>query len=123
MAIHPTPLKFDTMVKKLWDSKTCQAYLRETTKVLWLYDGKRLAWAPKDIGEKRIPIDLDNDGVNNEDRKPPKIGKDGKPRNNTFTLILRKTTGINLSILPAYLQGQIGWCEPLLEAMSKSCFF
>ena len=125
--MHPTPLKFDAMVKKLWESNWCRKWQADT-KHLWLYDGRKLAWCARDFGEQRITIDLDNDLVQTGDKryvepktkKVPKIGRDGKPRNAVWTLVVRKTTTINMSVLPGYLSGRVGWCEALLEAMSES---
>jgi eukaryotic translation initiation factor 2C len=117
--IYPDPKKFDAMCRKLWSTVTVQKVLQQRTNALWLYDGKKLAWAPVDIADLRIEVDLDNDGIPENQRKPPKMGRDGKPRVSVYSLIMRRTTSINLAVLPAYLNGQMGWSESLLEAMSE----
>lgn len=75
----------------------------------WVFDGKKLAWTRNNIPEIRTQVDLDRE----QGRKPhPTRGPD------MAYVIIKRTTTIRLDALKAYLMGQMGWDDHVLECMN-----
>ncbi|KAI6777942.1 eukaryotic translation initiation factor 2C [Emericellopsis cladophorae] len=106
-----TPEDRKTPFKKIMAHRSVQQILAPYTPELWLFDGKKLAWAPGkvDRGEIRAKVDLD------EDERP--AGE--TPRSGAvFNVALRVTTEINLSVLQAYLEKKTSFSSKVIEALS-----
>ena len=65
--------------------------------------------SPKDLGELRIMVDLDE-----EKKKEPRKG-----RENTHRVRIAKTKRIHLSVVQDYLDGRTNFNEGILETISK----
>jgi eukaryotic translation initiation factor 2C len=78
---------------------------------LWIYDGKKLAWAPcrVDRGEIRTKVDLDA-----AKRPPGALIKPGS----VFHVTLRVTTEINMKVLQGYLNHEIDFSSKVMEALN-----
>lgn len=98
-------------MKKLWAHPTLKGALSKYQHDLWLFDGKKLAWAPTlvDRGEIRVLVDLD------EGRLPPSGAKKG---NNKFHVTIKNTTQINVSVLQAYLGQKVQFDNSVQEALN-----
>ena len=97
--------------KKIWESKDLQQALANYNADLWIFDGKKLAWAPVKIdrGEVRVKVDLDA-----ARRKPGDPIKPGSE----FRVVVRQTTEINLSVIQGYLNQKLEFTNNVLEAMN-----
>lgn len=98
-------------MKKLWAHPILQAQLKPFKGDKWLFDGKKLAWAPAllDRGEIRCKIDLD------ADKRPP--GAPVRPGAD-FLVTIRKTTEIKVAALQGYLEHRIAFNNTVQEALN-----
>ena len=78
---------------------------------MWLFDGKKLAWAPAcpERGELRCKVDLDK-----AERKPGEPVRPGAE----FHVVIRKTTEVSLSALRGYLERKIDFSNPVIQALN-----
>lgn len=78
---------------------------------MWIFDGRKLAWAPcrVDRGEVRTKVDLDA-----ARRRPGAPIKPGS----VFQVTLRQTTEINMSVLQGYIEQKIGFSNKVIEALN-----
>lgn len=78
---------------------------------MWLFDGKKLAWAPAcpPRGEVRCKVDLDAD--QRKPGEPPRPGSE-------FFVSIRKTTDVSLGTLQGYLERKIEFNNPVIEALN-----
>ncbi|KAI0129177.1 Piwi domain-containing protein [Xylariales sp. AK1849] len=106
--VSPNPKDSRALVRKIWESRPVQTWLRSTGSK-WLFDGHKIAWSAKPIprNEWRITVDLDA-----EAGKTP-IGRDG-----VFKITIREATKIRMQYLKAYLSRQADWDNPVLECMN-----
>ncbi|KAL6852704.1 Protein argonaute [Amphichorda felina] len=97
--------------KKIMESDAVKKALAPYNHNMWMFDGKKLAWAPckVDRGEIRTKVDLD---VN---KRPP----DTPPKpGSVFHVTLRQTTEISLSVLQGYLEQKIEFSNKVMEALN-----
>ncbi|KAI5462319.1 Piwi domain-containing protein [Mariannaea sp. PMI_226] len=109
--LSPEPDKIGPVMKKLWAHPKLQAQLRPYKGDKWLFDGKKLAWAPVLVerGEIRCKVDLD------EGKRPP----DAKPRPGAdFLVTIRKTTEVKVAALQGYLEHKISFNNTVQEALN-----
>ncbi|KAK2609134.1 Protein argonaute [Conoideocrella luteorostrata] len=94
--ISPDTESKGALMKKLWTHSATKAALNNYRYSMWIFDGRKLAWAPGkvDKGELRFMVDLD------EGRQPP--GATGR-ESNKFYVTLRVTTEVHIDVLSAYL--------------------
>ncbi|KUI56371.1 Protein argonaute [Cytospora mali] len=102
-----------SFIKKLWNTPIAQQQLKSNTKYgdmphTWVFDGHKLAWSRNNVPELRIKVDMD-------EAKGRAAKQD---RNNTFVLIIRRSTVIRLASLKAYLEGKAEWDTHILECMN-----
>ncbi|KPM33983.1 Protein argonaute [Neonectria ditissima] len=111
VVLSPEPEKLGPVMKKIWAHPTLQAKLQPYKGDKWLFDGKKLAWAPVllDKGEIRCKIDLD------EGKRPP--GAPIRPGADFFVCI-KKTTEIKVAALQGYLEHKISFNNTVQEALN-----
>ncbi|KAG6264982.1 hypothetical protein E4U47_006588 [Claviceps purpurea] len=88
------------LMKKIWQHESTKQALQRFMYQKWIFDGRKLAWAPclVDEGEIRFTVDLD------EGKKSP----DGPSRNtNQFLIVLRATTQVQISAIRGYLDRKV----------------
>ncbi|KAG6053290.1 hypothetical protein E4U32_007725, partial [Claviceps aff. humidiphila group G2b] len=88
------------LMKKIWQHESTKHALQKYTYQNWIFDGRKLAWAPclVDNGEIRFTVDLD------EGTTSP----DGPSRNsNQFSIVLRATTQVQISAIRGYLDRKV----------------
>ncbi|KAM0239003.1 hypothetical protein ACHAP5_008441 [Fusarium lateritium] len=109
--ISPNPDKLGPVMKKIWAHPTTQNNLKSYKFDMWLFDGKKLAWAPVlvDRGEVRFTVDLD-DGKRAAGAKPREGG--------SFYVTVRKTTEVQVSALQGYLMHKISFNNSVQEALN-----
>ncbi|KAK7415854.1 Protein argonaute [Neonectria magnoliae] len=111
VVLSPEPEKLGPVMKKIWAHPTLKAKLQPYKGDRWLFDGKKLAWAPVliDKGEMRCKIDLD------EGKRPAgapvRAGAD-------FFVCIRKTTEIKVSALQGYLEHKMSFNNTVTEALN-----
>lgn len=78
---------------------------------VWIFDGRRLAWAPSaiDRGEVRVKVDLD---ASKRSAEAP-ARSDG-----VFHVTIRQTTEITMSILQGYLEHKVEFSTKVMEALN-----
>lgn len=98
-------------MNKILASPEMQEALANYNYPLWIFDGRKLAWAPSDVdrGEVRVKVDLD------KAKRAP--GAEIRP-GSVFHVTLRKTTEINLAILQAYLEGKVEFNNRVIESLN-----
>ncbi|KND92077.1 Protein argonaute [Tolypocladium ophioglossoides CBS 100239] len=111
VTISPDSEKKQVVLKKLWVHETTKRALKQYNYPMWIFDGRKLAWAAVlvDRGELRFTVDLD-DG-----KRPP-----GAParEGNKFLVMIRQTTQINVSTLQLYLDQKVSFNIEVQEAMN-----
>ncbi|KAG6298431.1 hypothetical protein E4U09_000824, partial [Claviceps aff. purpurea] len=88
------------LMKKIWQHESTKQALQKYMYQKWIFDGRKLAWAPclVDKSEIRFTVDLD------EGKKSP----DGPSRNtNQFFIVLRATTQVQISAIRGYLDRKV----------------
>ncbi|KAH7156838.1 eukaryotic translation initiation factor 2c [Dactylonectria macrodidyma] len=110
--LSPEPDKLGPVMKKIWAHPKLKEQLKPYNGGKWLFDGKKLAWAPVLLprGEIRCKIDLD-DG----EKRPP--GAKARPGAD-FHLTLRNTTEIKVSALQGYLDHKVSFSSSVQEALN-----
>lgn len=98
-------------MKKILSSSEIQKALANYAFHTWIFDGRKLAWAPGkvDRGEVRFQVDLDA-----AHRKP---GEEPRP-GAIFTVHIRQTTEIHVSALQGYLERKIPFTTEVQEALN-----
>lgn len=90
------------MLKKIWTHETTKRALAKYNYPMWIFDGRKLAWAAVllDRGEARFAVDLD-DG-----KRPP-----GAParEGSKFLISIRATATVNMSALQGYLDQRMAF--------------
>lgn len=75
----------------------------------WIFDGRKIAWSRNIVNEIRTQVNMDEE----RGRAPhPTKGPD------IVFVTIKKTNVIRLDALRAYLSGQMGWDEHVLECMN-----
>ncbi|PHH72721.1 hypothetical protein CDD80_4302 [Ophiocordyceps camponoti-rufipedis] len=112
VTISPDLDKKAVVLKKIWSHEATKQALSKYKFEAWLFDGRKLAWAPAQVdrGEVRYQVDLD------EGRKPPASGT--RRDNNKFFVSIRQTTVVNMSALQGYLQQKISFNTSVQTAMN-----
>ncbi|KAG5959309.1 hypothetical protein E4U56_005050 [Claviceps arundinis] len=88
------------LMEKIWQHESTKHALQKYTYQKWLFDGRKLAWAPclVDNGEIRFTVDLDEGATS----------PDGPSRNsNRFSIVLRATTQVQISAIRGYLDRKV----------------
>lgn len=101
----------ESFTSKVWHTELCQAHLKRASggKHPWVFDGRKLAWTRNSLPEMRFQINMDEA----QGRRPR---ADKGP--DVVYIIIKKTTTIRLDALRAYLTGQMGWDDHVLECMN-----
>ncbi|KAG6045228.1 hypothetical protein E4U39_002591 [Claviceps sp. Clav50 group G5] len=89
-----------TLMKKIWQHESTKQALQNFMYQKWIFDGRKLAWAPclVDKGEMRFTVDLDEG----------KTSPDESSRNSTqFLIVLRATTQVQISAIRGYLDRKV----------------
>lgn len=94
------------VIKKAWDSQK----RKQATGEWFIFDGNKLGWSGQNI-ERDISIDVDLDEAQGQPSRPG-------GRSNTFRILIRKTKVLDVSVLRAYLNGQIQMGTEILEAIN-----
>ncbi|KAG6012482.1 hypothetical protein E4U43_007782 [Claviceps pusilla] len=100
VSISPDTETKSGLMKKIWTHDATKQALQNYTYAKWIFDGRKLAWAPGlvDKGELRFTVNLD-DG-----KKPSQA----PPRNsNQFFVTLRATAEVQIAALKGYLDRKI----------------
>lgn len=87
-------------MKKIWTNSATKAALQKYSYEMWIFDGRKLAWAPGkvDRGELRFTVDLD------EGKRPQGAPvRDGA----RFHVTLRATTEVQVSAIRGYLDHKV----------------
>lgn len=103
VAIHPLPSRPGQLPQKLWNSEAFKACFPDpSVHKGFLFDGRKLAWSKTEIptGELRVKVVLDQ-----------------PEEKNTFYILLKKTTEINMAVLGAYIAGKTSASNAILEPM------
>lgn len=90
--------------RKAWHSKARQ----NATSNDIIYDGNKLAWSLRDLGQVRVMVDLDV-----EEGKGP--SRDGR---NAFRVHINPTKRLDLSALKSYMEGKIQYNTNVMEAIN-----
>ena len=98
------------VINKAWASQT----RKTATGPSIIFDGNKLAWSMKPMGELRLVIDLDADG--DAPRRPPRPGRPA--RDNTIRVRIVPTKTLDPSIIQGFLSGQVGNSSQILEAIN-----
>ncbi|PHH65610.1 hypothetical protein CDD81_2045 [Ophiocordyceps australis] len=109
--ISPDTEKKAVVLKKIWQHPTTKKFLEKYSFPKWIFDGRKLAWAPAllDRGEIRFAVDLD------EGKRPPNApAREG----NKFLIMIRKTTTIDVSVLRGYLDNKVSFSTAVQEALN-----
>ncbi|KAF4967182.1 hypothetical protein FZEAL_10568 [Fusarium zealandicum] len=108
--LSPNPDKLGPVMKKIWAHPTTQSKLRPFKGDKWLFDGKKLAWAPMLIerGEIRFQVNLD------DDRNQTAAKND----TNLFNVTIRNTTEIQVGALQGYLEHKTSFNNSVQEALN-----
>ncbi|KAG6237720.1 hypothetical protein E4U25_002418 [Claviceps purpurea] len=88
------------LMKKIWQHESTKQALQKYMYQKWIFDGRKLAWAPclVDKSEIRFTVDLD------EGKKSP----DRPSRNtNQFFIVLRATAQVQISAIRGYLDRKV----------------
>ncbi|KAG5948403.1 hypothetical protein E4U53_006296 [Claviceps sorghi] len=99
VTISPDTETKSGLMKKIWAHDATKQALQKYTYAKWLFDGRKLAWAPGlvDKGELRFTVDLDQGRSSN-----------ARPRqSNQFLVILKATTEVQVGALKGYLDRKI----------------
>ncbi|KAF4126056.1 eukaryotic translation initiation factor 2C [Geosmithia morbida] len=98
-------------MNKILESSEIKDALSRYNYPTWIFDGRKMAWAPAlvDRGECRVKVDLD------KDRRPP--GGSIKP-GSVFHVTLRRTTEIDLSVLQGYLESKVEFTNKVVESLN-----
>lgn len=91
--------------RKAWESKA-RASATRNEKII--YDGNKLAWSLKDLGQVKVMVDLDVE----EGKQPSKDGK------NAFRVHMNPTKKLDLSALKSYMEGKIQYNTNVMEAIN-----
>lgn len=91
--------------QKAWHSK---ARANATRNERIIYDGNKLAWSLKELGQIKVMVDLDV-----EEGKPP--SRDGK---NAFRVHISPTKKLDLGALQAYMDGKIQYNTNVMEGIN-----
>lgn len=86
-----------------------QAKLRQGQRHPWIFDGRKIAWSLNNVNEMRTQVNMDE-----ERGRAPRPGK----APDVVYLMMKKTNVIRMDALRAYLAGQMGWDEHVLECMN-----
>lgn len=111
MTISPDTEKKSVVLKKIWTHEATKRALGPYKYQMWLFDGKKLAWAATlvDRGELRFQVDLD------EGKAPPGSG----PREGgRFLITIRQTIQVDMTAIQTYLQKKASFDSNVLEAMN-----
>lgn len=106
--MSPEPKKA-SFAKTVWMTKTVQAKIQQNQRHPWIFDGRKIAWSLNNINEIRTQVDMDQ-----ERGRAPRPGRGP----DVVYLVIKKTNVIRLDALRAYLTGQMGWDEHVLECMN-----
>ncbi|KAH8735189.1 Piwi domain-containing protein [Ilyonectria robusta] len=111
VVLSPEPDKLGPVMKKIWAHPKLVEQLKPFKGDKWLFDGKKLAWAPVllDRGEIRCKIDLD------EGKRP--AGAKARPGAD-FHVTIRKTTEIKVGALAGYLDHKVSFSNSVQEALN-----
>lgn len=108
VSVSPEPKK-PSFIKTVWNTKTVQSKLCQGQRHPWIHDGRKIAWSLNNVNEFRTQVDMDQE----RGRAPrPDKGPD------MVYIIVKKTNVIRLDALRAYLSGQMGWDDHVLECMN-----
>lgn len=101
-------------MKKIMSHPSFKAALQPYNGDKWLFDGKKLAWAPVLVnkGELRFKVDLD-DG-----KRPPASGQGSRRSSNDFHITIRNTTEIKVDSLQGYLEHKTSFNTSVQEALN-----
>ncbi|ODA75978.1 hypothetical protein RJ55_08619 [Drechmeria coniospora] len=112
IAISPdVDKKAAVVLGKIWAHETTKRALANYNYPMWIFDGRKLAWAAVlvDGGELRFRVDLD------EGRRPPGAARrDGA----LFHVKIRRTTEVNMAALQLYLQQKCSFDAAVQAAMN-----
>ncbi|KAL8688577.1 MAG: hypothetical protein Q9218_005546 [Villophora microphyllina] len=114
------------LIKAVWGSDQLNKRL-PGGRMDWLYDGNKLAWSTQALkGDLRFMVDLDAEPdryvpkpasnipvtVPARSKDPDRAGK------NAHRVIIRKTTTIDLSMIPAFLNGKCDFGSGVIDAIN-----
>ncbi|GAO18386.1 uncharacterized protein UV8b_05404 [Ustilaginoidea virens] len=109
--ISPDTETKSALMKKIWTNSATKAALQNYNYNSWLFDGRKLAWAPGMVnkGELRFSVNLD------ENRQPA-----GAPVRESarFLVTLRATTEVHIAALRGYLDRKIQFNTSVQVAMN-----
>ncbi|RDA87368.1 hypothetical protein CP532_6980 [Ophiocordyceps camponoti-leonardi (nom. inval.)] len=111
VSISPDLDKKAAVLKKIWMHDTTKQALAKYKYPMWIFDGRKLAWAPAqlDRGEVRFQVDLD------EGRS---TSGEGNKRDNKFYVNIRQTTVVNMSALQGYLEQKMSFNTNVQTALN-----
>ncbi|KAF5000779.1 hypothetical protein FDECE_11134 [Fusarium decemcellulare] len=114
VVLSPSPDKLGPVMKKIWAHPITKDKLRPFKGDKWLFDGKKLAWAPALVerGELRFSINLD------EGRQSSARQATEERPGNKFLITIRKTTEIQVSALQGYLEHKVSFNTSVQEALN-----
>lgn len=106
--MSPEPKKA-SFAKTVWKTKTVQSKIQQNQRHPWIFDGRKIAWSKNNVNELRTQVNMDQERgrAPRPDRAPDMV-----------YLVIKKTNVIRLDALRAYLSGQMGWDEHVLECMN-----
>ncbi|KAF4508562.1 hypothetical protein G6O67_004923 [Ophiocordyceps sinensis] len=117
VTISPDLEKKAVVLKKIWAHETTKQALARYNYPMWIFDGRKLAWAAVllDRGEVRFTVDLDHG------KRPP--GATTRPpgattRDNKFLICIRQTTTVNMSALQGYLDQKMSFNTSVQVALN-----
>ncbi|QPH10460.1 hypothetical protein C2857_001778 [Epichloe festucae Fl1] len=112
VVVSPDTEAKSALMRKIWNHGATKQALQRYTYAKWIFDGRKLAWAPGmvDKGELRFTVNLD------EGRQLPP----GTPvrDSNRFYVTLRATTEVQVSALKGYLDKKVQLNTSVLVALN-----
>lgn len=91
------------VMRKVWESKT----RKEATGDQIIFDGNKLAWSSRSLGEIRKMVDLDQED-----------GRQSSRESNAFRLHIKQTKRLDISVIAQHLAGRVQFGVPVLEAIN-----
>ncbi|PHH85709.1 hypothetical protein CDD83_48 [Cordyceps sp. RAO-2017] len=112
VSISPDVEKKAVVLQKIWVHPGTKQALSRYNYPMWIFDGRKLAWAAAvlDRGEIRFTVDLD-------DGKKPPSGQ-ARERSNKFLIAIRQTTAVHMSALQGYLDQKMSYNTEVQVAMN-----
>ncbi|KAF3763069.1 Piwi-domain-containing protein [Cryphonectria parasitica EP155] len=108
VSVTPEPKKA-AFCNAVWNTRLAQEHIRKAGPHPWIFDGQKIAWSRNPSPEIRIQINMDE-----ERGRAPKAGRTP----DVVYLVVKRTTTVRLDALRAYLKGQMGWDDHVLECLN-----